>query len=592
MTRPGWLLMGCACIAALAFSHGSTAADAALTETQPRANAEVSPYLAQREPVLSREQQIALLRQKVKYVFVLFQENRSYDSYFGSFPGGRGLFAQSPGETAGYTQPLLNTDGTMTTVHPFRIGPAQHAADVDDIDHSHVRMAQKMNVQHGVALMDRFALVEELKYMTQGAKPSLRAKQYGELAMAYEDCDTVPFLWNDANRFVLFDTIFQLTVGPSAPGAISIIAGQTGETQWVKHPESASNAPANAARGVGEPVVENSNPAFPPINPGDRPSAQLNQTYASLPLTLAGRSLADITAADRHPGTNSLADVSADIPAIVAGNRQALPWRWYEEGYDREPTDPPGTGPEGTHNSYIAHHNGAQYFGYIADNPKMASNLRGLGDFFADMAAAALPAEGGLYYVRGGYHSIDGLKPAFDDPAVQARFQGDDDHPGTSDSELSDALVARAVNAIARSPYWNESVIVITYDESEGNYDHMPPPVLTNDPNGLTLERGSRIPLLVISPYTRAHVISHEAGDQASIIKLVDILFGLPPLADVPEELAARVTGETKLGQSYLGPSDDLTPGVGDLLSAFDPARLTGDAPPLPPSYAEIPGTP
>ncbi len=208
----------------------------------------------------------------MKYVFVLFQENRSYDSYFGSFPGGRGLFAQSPGETAGYTQPLLNTDGTMATVQPFRIGPAQHAADVDDIDHSHVRMAQKMNVQHGVALMDRFALIEEMKYMTPGAKPSLKAKQYGELAMAYEDCDTIPFLWNYANRFVLFDTIFQLTVGPSAPGAISIIAGQTGETQWVKHPESASATPrpmppvALANRWWKTAIL-----AFPPINPSDRP---------------------------------------------------------------------------------------------------------------------------------------------------------------------------------------------------------------------------------------------------------------------------------------------------------------------------------
>ena len=58
---------------------------------------------------------------------------------------------------------------------------------------------------------------EEAKY-TKGGKPSLMAKQFGELTMAYMDGDTVPFLWRYANRFVLFDHIFQSMVGPSTPG--------------------------------------------------------------------------------------------------------------------------------------------------------------------------------------------------------------------------------------------------------------------------------------------------------------------------------------------------------------------------------------
>ena len=86
--------------------------------------------------------------------------------------------------------------------------------------------------------MDNFALVEEMEFIQGLGRPypSLEAKQMGELAMAYEDCDTIPSLWDYASRFVLFDNFFQHTIGPSSPAAIDLIAAQTGETQWVKHP--------------------------------------------------------------------------------------------------------------------------------------------------------------------------------------------------------------------------------------------------------------------------------------------------------------------------------------------------------------------
>ncbi|HTV53547.1 MAG TPA: alkaline phosphatase family protein, partial [Terriglobia bacterium] len=76
-----------------------------------------------KEPELSRDQLTALLRQKIKYVFVLYQENRSFDSYFGTFPGADGLFSQPPKDTPGFNQSLMDTDGTMGIIQPFRIGP-------------------------------------------------------------------------------------------------------------------------------------------------------------------------------------------------------------------------------------------------------------------------------------------------------------------------------------------------------------------------------------------------------------------------------------------------------------------------------------
>lgn len=546
---------------------------------------------------------LAALRKKVKYVFVIYQENRSFDSYFGTYPGANGLFSHPADQTPGFNQPIMNTDGSMGTIHPFRIGPKEYAADTDDIDHSHSKTVAKMDVQGGVAKMDHYALVEERKYSPTG-NPSLKAKQFGELAMAYEDCDTVPILWHYAQKFGLFDNIFETITGPSTPGNLAIIAAQTGDTQRALHPDQA--VAGNGDKGPGEPVLNDSDPlagspqdhsANPlPVNPADFKGAhpygvQRNQTYATLPLTMAGKTVTAVTGKDED-AEDDTADIRHDIPAIQTRDQKPVAWRWYEEGFDREATDPKGADPvdaNGTHASYITHHNGPQYFGYIANNPEMRQHLKGLGDFFADVKAGRLPAGGGLFYLKGGYKNIFGLKPADPDPKVQANFLGDDDHPAYSDAQISEALVAQEVNAIARSPYWKDSVIIVTWDDSEGDYDHVPPPIRRIDPNGAVEGSGPRVPLLVISPYVRAGVVSHEMGTQASVVKFVDHLFNLPPLATLPDELEGRKNGEIHFHQTNMGPEDELTDGIGDLVSAFDLDRLTGKKPMIPAADAIIP---
>ncbi len=231
--------------------------------------------------------------------------------------------------------------------------------------------------------------------------------------------------------------------------------------------------------------------------------------------------------------------------------------------------------------------------------------MHGLSPFFTDIQNQTLPAGGGVFYVRGGYQNIQGLTPyvgglsAAEAKAVTAGFQGDDDHPAYSDSQISEALVAREINAIARSPYWSQSAIIITYDEFEGDYDHVPPRILSFDPVGLPDSRGPRIPLLVISPFARAHAVSREEGDHNSVIKFINALFGLPALADLPDEASARASaasnpafnGPSGAPNTDLGPHDgvDNEANTGALLSAFDPGRLLGTKSPLPATYAQIP---
>jgi phospholipase C len=149
--------------------------------------------------------------------------------------------------------------------------------------------------------------------------------------------------------------------------------------------------------------------------------------------------------------------------------------------------------------------------------------------------------------------------------------------------------LAEEINAIADSPYWDRSAIIITYDESDGLYDHAQPRIRSHDATGLPLEQGPRIPAIVISPYAVAHGVSHTPSEHSSIIKFVDKLFNLIPLADLPDELYARQIALEKFGQPNLGPADDMVEGVGDMTSAFDVLRLEGKRAPLSAEYATIP---
>ena len=103
------------------------------------------------------------LRQKVKYVFVIFNENRSFDHEYGTFPGVNGLYSdgktpRAPANTPGFTQSYLDTKtGETVAVQPFRVGPEQNSTIKDSTDHSHTGLAAKLDVKNGVPQMDKFA---------------------------------------------------------------------------------------------------------------------------------------------------------------------------------------------------------------------------------------------------------------------------------------------------------------------------------------------------------------------------------------------------------------------------------------------------
>lgn len=623
MTTKQRLRSSCAVLTLLGLMQGPTAfaQSAPMVENAPRSSALVGRFATDmaREVALSPANKLSLLKQRIKYVFVLFQENRAFDHYFGTFPGAHGLFSQPASVTPGFVQRIVNTDGSEGTISPFLIPQTVtdvngktvqlYPADTDSVDHSHTGIVNSLHVdRNNMAHNDLYALNEEGLTVSHGqivsiktgqpaaTPPTLAQKQRAELVVSHLDCDTIPFLWQYADRFALMDEFHQTIIGPSTPNAIAMIAGQSGETQWARHPNESSK---NTSSGViatsgGEPVVgdpppfNGSNLDTSPVKPtlgGENPNTPaLNQTYATLPLSFMGKNINAITQADQNPAFN-LRDVQNDIGEIASHNPNQVPWGWYQEGFDLEPTDADGVA---SHAGYITHHNGPQYFGYIADNTKEVLHLHGLNDFFKRINNGKLPQEGGVFYVRGGYTNNDGLVPVDPNPTVQKNFTGNDDHPAYSDAQISEALVADEINAIASSPYWNQSAIIVTYDETDGLYDHAPIQIRSYDPEGAPLANGPRVPTVVISPYGRSHVIVHEHAEHSSVIKFINNLFGLEPLADLPDEVRGRKEGQARFGQGDLGPADDKVPYISDLLSTFDNNRLLGKAEPLPPSYALI----
>jgi len=346
---------------------------------------------------LTTAQEIALLRKHVKYVFVIFHENESFDHFFGTFPGANGLFAAPPGATPAnatpsFTQTYLDTNRNTVTQTPFLMpqavvttqagtaGPAGsvvpiYPADLISVDHAHQGMANSMDVVGGVAQNDRYAMDQESLTTTStgavvtgsGVAPSsiaLSAKQKAEADLSHIDCDTIPFMWSWAKNFVLFDNFHQTIVGPSTPNAIAIIAGQSGQTQFALHPEQGasvtySNPAFQNVRGanygtIAHAASPNGTNAFVPVvnDPGPLPGSfndastvkppynfDESKTNTTYNLTFASLPLSfmgsqiNSITANDQNPAADLLDVQDDMNMIKSSD-PAVNWGWFQQGFN------------------------------------------------------------------------------------------------------------------------------------------------------------------------------------------------------------------------------------------------------------------
>jgi acid phosphatase len=123
-------------------------------------------------------------------------------------------------------------------------------------------------------------------------------------------------------------------------------------------------------------------------------------------------------------------------------------------------------------------------------------------------------------------------------------------HPGYANAADGDAHIGGLVDKLQASPQWSHMVIIVTYDEYGGAWDHFPVP------QGDRLGPGTRIPAIIISPYARRHEVDHTPYDTASVLRLITRRFGLPTLPGLASRDAALVTHGA--------------PPMGDLTNALD----------------------
>ena len=150
-----------------------------------------------------------------------------------------------------------------------------------------------------------------------------------------------------------------------------------------------------------------------------------------------------------------------------------------------------------------------------------------LSQYFADLQNGTLP-------------QVSYIEPGFTD--------GNDEHPGLgNDIQVGAAETAKIINALMASSAWKDSAFILVYDEGGGFYDHVPPPttnvpnpdgipprdlITTNppDPKGDFTRYGFRVPMMVVSPFTKKHYVSHTVTDSTAALKMIEARFGLPNL--------------------------------------------------------------
>ncbi len=444
----------------------------------------------------------------IKHLVVIFGENISFDHYFATYPSATNP-ATEPQFTAIANTPRVNnlvSGGLLTenpnSVQPFRLDRTQ--AVTCDQNHSYTPEQQAFDM----GAMDMFP-----QFTGVGAVPPSTC-DYGHgtgLVMGYYDGNTVTALWNYAQHYALSDNSYNTQFGPSSPGAINVISGNTSNVQYVS---GGSTVGVISGGGTSGTLLGDGRPAGDDCNP-------TGKTYVSFPA-----------------GTNNIGDEL---------NNVSYTWGWFQGGFGATSFNngiatcaAQSVGLAGATNDYVAHHEPFQYYPETA-NPHhlpptsnaaigttdQANHQYDLSDFFIALNAGQLPA---VTYLK-----------------AKAVYDG---HPGYSDPLDEQTFLVDTINSIQANTYWKDTAIVIAYDDSDGWYDHQMDPLVNqsqssiddaltgaglcgSNTNATTQGRcgyGPRTPLLVISPYAKQNYVDHQITDQSSIVQFIETNWSLPAI--------------------------------------------------------------
>jgi phospholipase C len=478
----------------------------------------------------------------IKHVIVIFQENVSFDHYFATYPfaanktPGEPVFKASPetpavnglltGPAAPPNNPTLNVAGTGT-IQPFRLGRNQ--ATTCDEDHNYT----DEQAAYHAGQMDLVA--QKLSSIATNCAPDKST------VMGYFDGNTVTALWNYAQNFAMSDNSFGTTYGPSAPGAINLVAGNT--------------------HGVTGPTQNGFGPV-PGVNQSTGASGTATVTVAgsdSNGNTGAGSIVGDPRPFGDVCNPLGSAQVKLDSPSKNVGdllNAKGLSWGWFQGGFIN--CNSVHMASDGSvKQDYIGHHEPFQYFASTQNlthlPPSSAGNVGLTDQAQHQYDLTALFTINTVSGANSRTYDITGFQPGVALPAVTyLKAPGFlDGHAQYSDPLLEQHFVVQVVNTVMQSKYWKDTAIIVLYDDSDGWYDHVYPPLanasalsaLPASSDALTgagqcgvplagavLGRcgyGPRLPLLVISPFARRNFVDHTVTDQSSVLRFIEDNFGL-----------------------------------------------------------------
>jgi phospholipase C len=451
----------------------------------------------------------------IQHLVVIFNENISFDHYFGTYPNalnpaGESKFTAAVNTPAvnGLTGTLINSNPNLNpangtgAANPFRLSPAQAFT----ADQNHDYLAEQQAFDFG--LMDLFPqFVGE-----PGPPPSgSGVTTTNGLVMGYYDGNTVTALWNYAQRFSMSDNSHSTTFGPSTVGVINLVSGQT-------------NGVADIMNGTGDEVSGGSDGSLTVIGDPD-PIGDVCSNPNANQVTMGSKNIGDLLTA---AGVTWGGFMGGFNLSIVNSNGTT--------GCGRTTTAPFG----GTETDYVPHHSLFNYWASTANptharpasiaeigNAGPANHQYDIQDFYTTAAAGNLPA-------------VSFLKA----PAFQ------DGHAEYSDPLDEQTFLVNTINFLETLPTWSSTAVVILYDDSDGWYDHQMGPIVNtstgpsdaltgpgtcgtaatslpglNPKNIHALGRcgyGPRQPLLVISPWARQNFVDGTVTDQTSVIHFIE----------------------------------------------------------------------
>jgi phospholipase C len=452
----------------------------------------------------------------IQHVVVIFQENVSFDHYFATYPvalnpSGQPAFHAAAGtpDVNGLSgalmtkNPNVNTANGAGAANPFRLDRSQAATS--DQNHNYT---PEQTAMHG-GLMDLYPSSTGTAATTEPTNIPLGSPiSTTGINMGFYDGNTVTAMWNYAQHYAMSDNSYDTAFGPSTPGALNLISGQlNGVTGNINGTGSVTADGSGGLTAIGD---------ADPV--GDMCSTTTGELYA-----MTGQNIGNLLSA--------------------AG----VTWGFYTQGFDLTVTNANGT--TGCARSttslvtntnkadYIPHHEPFQYYASTA-NPKHTRPT-------SVTAIGSTDAANHQYDVHDFYDAIN----AGNFPAVNfLKAPGyQDGHAGYSDPLDEQAFIVQVVNFLQNSGYWSSTVVVIAYDDSDGWYDHQMPPIVNQSASPADVPGfcgtganalpgvatgtahaqgrcgyGVRLPMMVISPWSKPNYVDHTVTDQTSIIRFVE----------------------------------------------------------------------